>query len=229
MFAAGRIAGRSGQSRHAAARTWSEASTRTCRSPTSARMEELYRMRSVDVLDVITTIIGAMGMMGLALAIVGLYGLVAYAASRRTERSGSAWRSAPAGPMSCGWCCGKAWASRSPGSALVCWRAPARPRTGSRLSRRPERRRPDRSRGVPAGRGNRAGGDAAGRVSPGAPRVPDQSHGSAAAGVAANFEGQSAEGSRRAVSLQPSARALALRSVLCPLCPFALSPLPFAL
>jgi putative ABC transport system permease protein len=51
-------------------------------------MEELYRMRSVDVLDVTATIIGAMGMMGLSLAIVGLYGLVAYAARRRTREIG---------------------------------------------------------------------------------------------------------------------------------------------
>ena len=30
-------------------------------------------------------------------------------------------------PTSCGWCCGRAWGSPSPGSASVCWRAWARP------------------------------------------------------------------------------------------------------
>lgn len=51
-------------------------------------MEELYRMRSVDVLNVILGLISGLGMMGLALAIVGLYGLVAYAATRRTKEIG---------------------------------------------------------------------------------------------------------------------------------------------
>lgn len=51
-------------------------------------MEELYRMRALDVLGVVTTIIGAMGIMGLALAVVGLYGLVAFAVSRRTKEIG---------------------------------------------------------------------------------------------------------------------------------------------
>ena len=51
-------------------------------------MDELYRMRSVEVLHVLIACIGAMGVMALALSIVGLYGLVAYAASRRTKEIG---------------------------------------------------------------------------------------------------------------------------------------------
>jgi ABC-type antimicrobial peptide transport system permease subunit len=56
------------------------ASTRT--------MDELYRMRSVEVLNVVAALTGALGIMGLALALTGLYGLVAYAASRRTKEIG---------------------------------------------------------------------------------------------------------------------------------------------
>jgi predicted permease len=51
-------------------------------------MEELYRMRAIEIFNVLVTIVGGMGAMGLALAIVGLYGLVAYAAGRRTREIG---------------------------------------------------------------------------------------------------------------------------------------------
>lgn len=51
-------------------------------------MDDLYRMRSVDIVNVIISLIASMGIMGLGLAVVGLYGLVAYAASRRTREIG---------------------------------------------------------------------------------------------------------------------------------------------
>ena len=87
-------------------------------------MEEFYRMRTVVTLKVVSGFIAAMGMMGLALAIVGLYGLVAYAVSSadQGDRHPHGDRRQPVRPC-CGWCCGKAWCSRSPGSASVCWRA----------------------------------------------------------------------------------------------------------
>jgi ABC-type antimicrobial peptide transport system permease subunit len=51
-------------------------------------LDELYRMRSIDVVNLIIGVIASMGMMGLGLAIVGLYGLVAYATNRRTREIG---------------------------------------------------------------------------------------------------------------------------------------------
>ncbi len=51
-------------------------------------MEELYRMRAVNVPNMVIQPVAAMGMMGVLLAIVGLYGLVAYAAGRRTREIG---------------------------------------------------------------------------------------------------------------------------------------------
>ena len=99
-------------------------------------MEELYRMRSVDVLDVTTTIIGAMGMMGLALAIVGLYGLVAYAVSRRTREIGIRMAIGAGRSDVLRMVLRQGMGLASPGSASVCWRAPALPAPGRDLSRR---------------------------------------------------------------------------------------------
>jgi hypothetical protein len=88
-------------------------------------------------------------------------GLVAIRRAGEPERSGSGWRSAPAVPMSCGWCCGKAWCSPSPGSASVCWRAWARAARWQPCFLAVPATTANRLHGVPASCGNRPSGHAA--------------------------------------------------------------------
>ena len=55
-----------------------------------------YAQRAMSLPLTITQMVGAMGLLGLTLAIIGLYGLVAYSVARRTRKSASGWRLAPA-------------------------------------------------------------------------------------------------------------------------------------